>query len=233
MAAIQCKVVLKGPELEETFRLRYRVYCEERGFERPEDHPDGLEVDRFDVHARHFASYNSGGNMVGTVRIILHSDEGFPIERNCRLDEDRPLCEAARFGEISRLALSKDIRRRAEDAYIYSGLVPPVEEALTTSDDRRRRHEIVIGMYKLLYMESKRMGLTHWYTVMSKGLHTLLGRLGIVFRPIGPEQYYHGLRTPYMGDISEIERNVLRMNPAFYEEATGELKKTSGLTAEE
>ena len=95
MAAIQCKVVLKGPELEETFRLRYRVYCEERGFERPEDHPDGLEVDRFDVHARHFASYNSGGNMVGTVRIILHSDEGFPIERNCRLDEDRPLCEAA------------------------------------------------------------------------------------------------------------------------------------------
>ena len=229
MAAIQCKIVLEGPELEETFRLRYKVYCEERAFERKEDHPDGLEVDKYDVHAVHFASYNMRGQMVGTVRIILHSEEGFPIEKYCELYEDRPVCDRARVGEISRLALSKDVRRRAEDSYIYDGVGKEPVEFLSPSEDRRRRHEIVVSMYKLIYIESKKTGLTHWYTVMSKGLHMLLTRLGIVFRPVGPEQYYHGLRTPYIGEIKEIEETVKRINPAFHEEATAELKRlTSG-----
>lgn len=225
MASIQCKIVLKGPELEDTFRLRYRVYCEERAFERIEDHPDGLEVDKYDAYSVHFASYNTAGQMVGTVRIILNSEEGFPIEKYCQLYEDRPVCDRARVGEISRLALSKDVRRRAEDAYIYDGVGKEPVEFLSPVEDRRRRHEIVVSMYKLLYIESKKSGVTHWYTVMSKGLHMLLGRLGIVFRPIGPEQYYHGLRTPYIGEIREIEENVKRLNPAFYEEATAELKR--------
>jgi len=225
MAAIQCKIVLKGPDLEDTFRLRYKVYCEERGFERVEDHPDGLEVDRYDSHAVHFASYNTAGQMVGTVRIILASEEGFPIEKYCQLFDDRPACDPRSVGEISRLALSKDVRRRVEDAYIYDGVGREPVEVLSPVEDRRRRHEIVVSMYKLLYIESKKAGITHWYTVMSKGLHMLLGRLGIVFRPIGPEQYYHGLRTPYMGDIGVIEESVRKLNPAFYEEATEELKR--------
>jgi N-acyl amino acid synthase of PEP-CTERM/exosortase system len=35
-------------KLRTVYRLRYKVYCEEWGFERPEDYPDGLETDIFD-----------------------------------------------------------------------------------------------------------------------------------------------------------------------------------------
>jgi N-acyl amino acid synthase of PEP-CTERM/exosortase system len=227
MDAVQCKIVLKGPELEDTFRLRYKIYCEERGFEKLEDHPDGIETDKYDSHSLHFAYYNQSGQLVGTVRIILDSEDGFPIERHCQLHSNRPALDKSRLGEISRLALSKDVRRRAEDAYIYyDGIDEQPVQIFSPAEDRRHRHEIVISLYKRIYIESKKMGLTHWYTVMSKGLHTLLGRLGIIFRPIGPEQYYHGLRTPYLGEIEEIENNVKRLNPAFYEEATAELKRS-------
>ena len=44
------KVSHNDPLLLEVFKLRYKVYCEEWGFERPEDHPDGIERDEFDAH---------------------------------------------------------------------------------------------------------------------------------------------------------------------------------------
>ena len=34
--------------LDQAFRLRFQVYCVERGFENPSDHPDGRERDRDD-----------------------------------------------------------------------------------------------------------------------------------------------------------------------------------------
>ena len=41
---------------KEIYRLRYRIYVEEFGFERAEDHPGGLETDDYESHALHFAA---------------------------------------------------------------------------------------------------------------------------------------------------------------------------------
>lgn len=223
MGGIHFKKVTTKAELEEVFRLRYRVYCEERGFERPQDHPDGLEADRFDKYSVHFAAYNEKRDTVGTARIILDSDEGFPLERNCVIDRDVSLLERRRLGEISRLAVSKDYRRRVEDRFIYDGEGDLLPDPPEVANDRRNRHEIVLGLYKNIYIESKKLGLTHWYTVMAKGLYLLMAKMGMVFSPIGPTIDYHGLRTPYLGSIEEIEKEVARLSPSLFREATGEL----------
>ena len=75
-----------------------------------------------------------------------------------------------------------------------------------------------------MYVESKRIGLTHWYAVMAKGLFILLKRMGIIFKPIGPETDYHGLRTPYLGVIAEIEEEASRLNPELFNEFQEALK---------
>ncbi|CAG1064703.1 acyl homoserine lactone synthase [uncultured bacterium] len=226
MAPIHFKKVSSAVELEEVYRLRYKVYCEERGFEKPEDHPDGLEIDAFDRHSVHFGAFNEMGELIGTARIILNSGDGFPLEKNCVLSSDVSLIERERLGEISRLALKKEYRRRAEDNFIYNdqGDAPP--EFHSVPNDRRNRHEIVIGLYKLIYIESRKRGLTHWYTVMAKGLYLLLKRMGIFFQPIGPTIEYHGQRTPYLGGIEDIEAAVASVNPALFHEATEELGRT-------
>ncbi|NTU42682.1 MAG: PEP-CTERM/exosortase system-associated acyltransferase [Nitrospirales bacterium] len=211
-------------DLEEVFRLRYKVYCEEWGFERPMDYPDGLESDAFDEHSAHFLALAEGNQIVGTMRLIFNSDKGFPIEKHCTI-ERYPDVDRDRIGEISRLAVSKDYRRRVEDRYIYEGADAVVEDGVPVVN-RRRRQEIICGLYKRLYVESKLRGITHWYAVMAPGLFILLRRLGITFQAIGPEANYHGMRTPYIGCIEEIEREVLRKNKELFKEFSQALCNT-------
>lgn len=217
MITFHFKKVTNKDELEEVFRLRYKVYCEEWGFERIEDHPGGIEFDKFDDHSLHFISLNNVWQVVGTVRIILNSEKGFPIEKICKTDTNLSNLNKDKIGEISRLAMSKELRKRIEDRFIYDG-TSEYHQEYTATDERRRRHEIVIGLYKYIYVESKKMGLTHWYAVMAKGLYLLLKKLGIIFSPIGPEIDYHGIRTPYLGSIEDIEAGASRLNPELLRE---------------
>lgn len=240
--------VSDAEKLKEIYRLRYKVYCEEWGFERPGDHPYGIETDEFDKSAVHFVAKNSEGNLVGTIRLILNSPAGFPVEKYCEININKHELPRESLAEISRLAISKEYRRRAEDRYVYG----PDEERRSIGrfnytgkiyhsessriyrraedrykevlQDRRKRPEAVISLYKAIYHESKRRQITHWYAVMTKGLYTLLRRLEINFQAIGDPVDYHGIRTPYLGDIERIEHEVSIKNPELYEEFTKELK---------
>ena len=71
-------------------------------------------------------------------------------------------------------------------------------------DYRRKRPEIVLGLYKAMYQESKRQHLTHWFAAMEKKLWEVLNRIGIQFRQIGEEIVYYGPVIPYFESISEL-----------------------------
>jgi N-acyl amino acid synthase of PEP-CTERM/exosortase system len=84
---------------------------------------------------------------------------------------------------------------------------------------RKCEHQLVRGLYVSLYRESKLRGLTHWFTVMAKGLYVILKRWGISFVQIGPARDYHGIRAPYLISIESIERSLQRNDPALFFEA--------------
>jgi len=206
--------------MKEIFRLRYQVYCLECGFESPEDHPEKMELDEYDEYSCHFCATVEGtGEVIGTARIILPSPIGFPIERHCQFDSDRPQINPAYIGEISRLAISKDFRRREIDKMLYSQKDVNLSEVRSVYLERRRFESfIVAGLYQCIYHESRNQGLTHWYAVMVKGLWSLLRRWGVFWLPIGPEVDYHGLRAPYLAKIAEVEQ---QMNPRLLEKPVG------------
>ena len=83
---------------------------------------------------------------------------------------------------------------------------------------------VICGLYRLIYIESRTLGLTHWLAVMTDGLRQLLAKSGIVFMPIGPPSDYHGVRTPCLGSIAEIESGVSRMNPELFREAATQMR---------
>lgn len=222
MTQFKFKKVTGKDELMEIFKLRYKVYCEEWGFEKPEEHIGKVEFDEFDEHSVHFAAEERNTNqLIGTVRIILNSEKGFPIERRCEIDTNLSHIERDRVGEISRLAISKEYRRRLADRFTFDAVAGCYPKEPEISIERRRSQEIVIGLYKCIYVEGKRIGLTYWYAIMAQGLFLLLQRMGIVFIPIGPEIDYHGVRRPFLGPIEEMERTLLRENPELFREFTG------------
>ncbi|MDX9715191.1 MAG: PEP-CTERM/exosortase system-associated acyltransferase [Dissulfurispiraceae bacterium] len=219
VSGFEFKRVHTSAELNEIFKLRYKVYVEEWGFEKAEDHIKGVELDDYDDSALHFMALRHG-NLIGTIRMILSSQKGLPIQKNCTINQDLDCIDHSKIAEISRLAVSKDYRRRQEDAQMYgsdsqSVLPFPVAEEMSS---KRRRQEVIIGLFKAMYAESKIIGLTHWCAVMAKALHILLTRLGIIFKPIGPEVDYHGRRIPYLLCIEEAERIMERINPMLYRE---------------
>ncbi|MEJ2200101.1 MAG: PEP-CTERM/exosortase system-associated acyltransferase [Desulfuromonadaceae bacterium] len=182
------------PLLKDVLSLRYQVYCHERGFEPPENHPGGLERDDFDQSAVHFAAVSAQtGQVVGTVRLITHSQLGFPIEHAFEFNRDLSHLKRDQLGEISRLALSKEYCRTFKGRQRWQS-----EAGL-----------IIDGLFRCLAQESCRQGLTHLYAVMSRGLPILLARKKILFSQIGLEKEYHGMRSPYVGAV----RDILNKNP--------------------
>ncbi len=209
--------------LEAVYRLRYQVYVEEWGFESPDDHPEGLEKDVFDQHSIHlYACSAAEDNIIGTARIIMGSDRPFPIEQHFDLNDSAINAPRNKIAEISRLAISKEFRRRAIDRFIFSKdhshseaqeLQQTMPSSSVEGERRKCEHELIRGIYLLLYRESLQVGLTHWYAVMARGLQVILGRWGIPFKQIGPEQEYHGLRAPYALSIRDLEKHLEKKNP--------------------
>jgi N-acyl amino acid synthase of PEP-CTERM/exosortase system len=151
--------------------------------------------------------------------MIINSGKGFPIEKHCRIDRDLSVLDKDRFGEISRLAISKDYRKRATDSVYFNGKT--LEEAEIDSifgGNRKMGNDIVLGLYKCIYQESLERGNQYILAVMARGLYLLLKRVGILFEPIGPAQYYHGLRAPYLGKIDTMLQELTTRNPALYSE---------------
>jgi N-acyl amino acid synthase of PEP-CTERM/exosortase system len=208
--------VKNDEELQEVYRLRYQVYCTECGFEDPKDHPEGLEKDDFDEHSAHFVAIDRVGKIIGTVRLVLDSELGFPVEKFCNLEIDTSRIPKDGLGEISRLAISKIYRRRSGDGvYGASDGTKGLEDRKAV--DRRRKHPaIVLGLLKALYRESKWRGTVNWYAAMEKPLHILLKRYGFVFNPIGDEVHYHGHRTPYIARIGAIESEIAKRRPELF-----------------
>ncbi len=219
--------------LADSYALRYDIYCEELGFLSTKDYPERFEKDVFDESAIHIGAVNKAGVLVGTARLVLPSSHGLPLFKHCKLFDKcadyvnpaNPLLSTA--AEVSRLALIKSCRRRAGDG-LYDLAISEDDEIQTKANanvpHRRHRSEIVLGIYKILYQESKRRGITHWFAAMEKTLLRLLYRYKFAFNPIGEEVDYYGPVTPYLAELAVIEEGVRRQCPALYAEYIKGLK---------
>ena len=206
-------------------QLRYQVYVNEWGFERPENHPGGLEQDEYDQHSIHFyACSKHSDDVIGAARIILGAERHLPIEHHFAINQLPAGVQREQIAEISRLAVSKKFRCRALDRALLKTkqiAANQLDSSVVNIRDFRRHfeQELVRGLYVALYRDSKLRGLTHWFAVMADGLYVMLMRWGINFEQIGPARDYHGVRAPYLVSIESIERSLEKNYPALYSEA--------------
>ena len=211
--------------LKDTFRMRYEVYVDEFGFEDEADHPDGLETDEYEKESIHFACLNETDSVVGTIRLVLHSDKGFPIEHATKLNFTGEKPEPDKTGEISRLTVSKGLRRRKEDgmygveSYLKrkEGGVLPDDGTIPKKMAGRKNPIIVLGLYQVMLQESLRQELTHWYMITEKKIFYALKKYGFLFHQIGDPVQYHGERIPYFADIYKLLVNLKQTDAGMYD----------------
>jgi len=204
-------------QLEALYSLRYQVYCEERGFIPKEMCPDRMESDQYDDKSLHFGAYLNGGQVAGTVRLVKEDlIQQLPLFVKCDINEsDLPGdISGANSAEISRLAVSKEVRRRKGDGDL--GVNVQAMRPMGRNGKRRICPELILGLYKSMYHETKRRGIKYWLAAMEPSLAKLLSRFHFQFQEIGPEIDYYGIVKPYLANVEDIEWAVYSHDPQLF-----------------
>jgi N-acyl amino acid synthase of PEP-CTERM/exosortase system len=194
--------------LDSVFRLRFQVYCVERGFEDAAGYPEGRERDDDDARSLHFLVLDrSTGAPVGTVRLILpRVDADLPVFRLLRPGERRGVVlPRGTTAEVSRFAVAKSFRRRLQKDLGGSRPMLPL---------------LTFGLIRAVAMMTLAGGVTHIVAMMEPALLRMLGRLGIEFHLIGEPVEHHGTRQPGWAAMAHLADKVRQSHPGLWELAT-------------
>jgi N-acyl-L-homoserine lactone synthetase len=216
-SAFRARTIDDDPELlDESYRLRYRVYCLERGFLDAADYPDGREIDEFDEHSVHLGVFDAEGTMIGTARLIKPNPHGFPMFRYCAFFPEvmPPDAPDVALVEGSRLAISRHYMRR------------------------RRRTEPLCDLMKALVTCARRVGANHLIAASEPALARRLAHFGFPYRISGPTADYYGPVAACLMDLDELDEIVaegrhpsLRELDSVWTPALGLEPDESGLVA--
>ncbi|WP_295449463.1 PEP-CTERM/exosortase system-associated acyltransferase [uncultured Thiodictyon sp.] len=212
--------------LAAALQLRYQVYCQERHFLDPDQYPQQLETDPYDSHSVHFVGRHRYRTLAAsTARLVLPSHLGFPLQQHCVFHPDFAFIGEAghpalrHYAELSRLAVSKRFQQRPGDT-LYGGPPRPpgtLEPVAPQASPEAAGPEIIAGLFKRMYQETKRLGITDLVVAMERGLHLLLRRMGYRFHAIGPVVDYYGPVMPYTKNIAELERDLYRWHRPLFD----------------
>ncbi len=187
---------------DQVYKIRHAVYCQELAFKPIKE--DGKEQDQFDQQST-FAliKHKPTDSYTGCVRVIssTHPTLPLPIEKYCSKAIINSALHPSNFpretiGEISRLAVKADFRRRKNDKFKGAAL-GAISETSYSEAELRCFPFIAIGLYMSAASIAIDKGITHAYVMMEPRLARSMKFIGIKLLPIGDPIHYHGLRAPY------------------------------------
>jgi N-acyl amino acid synthase of PEP-CTERM/exosortase system len=213
-------VLAETPELRAVaFRVRYRVYCLEFGYEPKDRFPNGQESDDFDeTSLQALVVHRASGEAAACVRLVpAVTEQGsrlLPFEKNCQHYLDRERIDAlevprATVCEISRLAVDRSFRRRRGEELTRFGAAHDQE---FTREEQRTLPLIAVSAYLAATAMTDLTGRRNVFAMMETFLPRLMSRVGIHFEKVGDEIDYHGLRAPY---FIRTEAALRTMAPAL------------------
>lgn len=201
----------------QAYQLRFQTYCLECGFLPEQNYPNRQEKDAFDSHSEHFCAYNSREELVGYVRLV-HADQEnrFPFQHH-RLEifDSVDLPPAEESGEISRLIVSQNYRRRRGDN--MAGIAAEDPNSDSRQERRVQSPQILLSLYRQMYSMSIRNDIRYWYAAMEPSLARSLSHMNFGFKQIGPPADYYGMVAPYVADLRELEERIAAKTPDLME----------------
>jgi N-acyl amino acid synthase of PEP-CTERM/exosortase system len=196
------------------YAIRYQVYVKELGWEPL--NPKQLETDKCDDYAYHcLLEHRRSGDIAGCVRLVLPhigrpdsplpcQTHPIPIKPNRRsLDFN-----GAHVGEISRLAVPSNFRRRASEAGKPFILDSHNSTTIYTEEERRNFPNISIGLYLSAIALVELCDLERVLVVMEPRLQRHLQRYGLVFHQISDTFELRGRRALFELPGEELTVNM-------------------------
>jgi N-acyl amino acid synthase of PEP-CTERM/exosortase system len=209
-------VAASDEQKDESFKLRYQVYCSELGYEKAKR--NGQEVDAYDEYSHSLLiKHLPTDKNAGTIRIIQPSDSKqlLPIEHHYGkgLDQlDIPCGELKRneICEMSRIAISSLFRRRAVDRHKGSE-TGAINQDTYSEVEVRCFPLLAVGLYLSAAALCRVKGIKHAYAMMEPELARSAQYIGVQCKQIGSYIDFHGNRAPFYINPNSL----ISLSPAF------------------
>lgn len=200
--------------IKKVYNIRHQVYCDELGYE-PQK-ANHLEFDDYDLRSIHCLLFHKPSQTyAGCIRLILadnyDSAAKFPLENACKDKfhwnfDDSTGNNRRKYGEISRLAITANFRRRRGEASSPDG----GSEAISDPDGDERRHfpSVALGLYVAITSMGLNQGLDGVFAMMEPRLARQLRRFGILFEQAGETIEHRGIRAPFYISRENLFNNI-------------------------
>jgi N-acyl amino acid synthase of PEP-CTERM/exosortase system len=212
----------------EAYGVRHRVYCEELGFEPVR--ADGRERDEYDARSSHVlirsVKYDRYAGCARVVRVDPDDPlSRLPVERTCEHTIERGIVDPARLprgriGEISRLAVTAEFRRRKGEQTTPMA----ISQADFGAAQMPRFPYLQVGLYLGAIALAKRLGIETLFVLTEPRLANHFARLGVKIRQIGGPVEHRGERIPSMMSVAAVEANLPRPVRPLYETITAAIR---------
>jgi N-acyl amino acid synthase of PEP-CTERM/exosortase system len=194
---------------------RYDVFCEELGRVEPTKQFNrrghAIETDRFDEYSRHFIGrHKVSGVVAGFMRVIMPNPMGLNVSDRYVIDQPLPYdVDMAQVGEISRLAVTPNFRRRQSDEGKSVQGDPETEMSGRAEGMRQHQPELVLGLYREVYHLCQSEGVDYCVAAMDRRFSRLLNTLGFPFLAVGPvNETVLPARRAYLISAKEMENSL-------------------------
>ena len=197
--------------INECKKLRYDVFCSEKGYFIDNNQSKCIESDEYDSRSVHsLIRHRTTNRVAATVRLVLANEwqpeDPFPIEHFevlRRMERDQKWrINRASLAEISRFAIAQVFRRRTEERNKIHGITDEVFREY--HNERRQIGDLTLGLFKAVVAMSYENDISHWYAMMEPKLIRLLSRYGIRFNTVGPIFNHCGLRQPCIASVNDV-----------------------------
>ena len=188
-------------------QIRYRVFCEETGYEDQDAFPGEEEYDQWDQHAVPFiVRTRKTREWVATLRLILPRGASLPSEQLCMLDRGAiAKIKPFEVAEVSRLCVLPSFRNRRR----------PVDLNRTFNQRQQQESDITLGLLRAAAAYSRTRHIRYWYVLTTGGFARLMSRLYLPLHPIGTGIEHRGKRYPFLAHIENSRTRAERLSPDF------------------
>jgi len=218
---------------QEAFKIRYGVYSAELGWEPPNE--SKMETDECDEYSYHcILEHRSSGMYAGCIRLVIppsnEPELKLPFETHC-LDSarkevvDTSTLPRGGFGEISRLAVLSDFRRRPNEKNRPYILDESTTGNVFSVEEQRNFPNIAMGLYLGGLALAEMCNHVGIIVMMEPRLNKRLKRFGLPFKQIGDEMDYHGRRAMFFLDRKDFEKELTPQLMELYQIIQNDLKE--------
>lgn len=170
------------------YKLRYQIYCLEKGFLKVENPEEEMEKDPYDERSIHFL-VKSGNRWIGTFRLVIDHLGGLPFYKVSVPDSPQFIQGKLKAAEFSRLGILRPFQK------LSNGQSP--------HEPSGKESEIMLKLLHAARDYCRANSVDHIIFLCRRSITRVLKQFELQAQQIGPTIFHYGPRIPFAISLTD------------------------------